>query len=85
MLFFLCFSVTALIHKVSDQSAVSKTSVLQIVGFLITSLTMSNNSSHDLLHLILLTSKLLVPPSVSINSGSGNLLAKVDLPMPYGP
>jgi len=33
----------------------------------------------------LATSIELVLPSVSINTGSGNLLAKVDLPIPSGP
>lgn len=69
----------------SAQSAVSITSVLQIDGSLMTSLTISIKSVHDLLHTILLTSRLLVPFSVSMNKGSGNLAANVDLPIPSQP
>ena len=58
---------------------------LQMVGSLITSLTISKSSDHDLLHTILLIFKWLVPFSVSINNGLGNWDARVDFPMPSHP
>ena len=76
---------TAWMHRRSAQSAVSMTSVLQGTLPLRTSATSSSSIAQLVGWGRRATFSRLVPPSVSMNTGSGKWEAKVDLPMPSGP
>ena len=72
-------------HSISAQSAVSMASVRQASGCSFTYLACSISIDHDDGAGVLATSISFVLPSVSMKSGSGNLEANVDFPIPSGP
>ena len=85
MPFTLARAHTAWMHRRSAQSAVSMTSVPQGTLPLRTSATSSSSIAQLVGWGRRATFSRFVPPSVSMNTGSGKWEAKVDLPMPSGP
>ena len=76
---------TCSMHSISAQSAVSTTRVRQTSGWAFTYLACSISIVHEDGAGVLATSISFVLPSVSMKSGSGKRLAKVDFPIPSGP